>query len=122
MIVVMHGFLPSGENESIAKRIRKLIAKTKKPIKHIDKFYAFLDKYNKKPTGHIISNSTMYSLKKEIQDTENSNGYLRVDFDGNKAYVFKNYDKILKNTFGDYMVPPPESQRVGKHDISAYKR
>lgn len=32
------------------------------------------------------------------------------------------YDEILKMTYGDYMVPPPESKRIAYHEYEIYKK
>lgn len=41
----------------------------------------------------------------------------------NKMYTtFANYDKFLNNYYGDYMVLPPEEQRVLAHSLTAYKK
>ena len=34
--------------------------------------------------------------------------------------VFKNYDRILKTQYGNYMELPPESERVAGHNIMAW--
>ncbi len=41
-------------------------------------------------------------------------------FENTQYHIPQNYDDILKLCYGDYMKLPPEEQRVGHHDFSAY--
>ena len=43
-----------------------------------------------------------------------------VEFMGNEFYAMRNYDEYLTNLYGDYMTPPPESERVSRHDIDIF--
>ncbi len=45
-----------------------------------------------------------------------------VIFEGKSYTTFKNYDKILRNFYGDYMQFPPEEERVLAHSLTAYKK
>ena len=49
------------------------------------------------------------------------NNLTRVKFENIEVTAFKNYDKILKNQFGDYMTLPPKDERVS-HQLKAYYR
>jgi lipopolysaccharide cholinephosphotransferase len=46
--------------------------------------------------------------------------YIDVDFEGLRTKIIKGYDRYLKLTYGDYMVLPPELERVPKHSYKAY--
>lgn len=41
----------------------------------------------------------------------------RLEFEGKYFMAPKNYDYILKQQYGDYMIPPPESERNGHEDF-----
>jgi lipopolysaccharide cholinephosphotransferase len=43
-----------------------------------------------------------------------------MQFEDTMLCVPKEYDKILTQTFGDYMTPPPEDKRIAQHDYVAY--
>lgn len=43
-------------------------------------------------------------------------GYTQIMFNNICFSVFEKYDEMLKSTFGDYMVLPPEADRVCKHN------
>ena len=81
---------------------------------------AHLEKYDKINTKYSSSNWPIYPIEKETHANCNFEEYIDVDFDGIKAMIFKNYDDILKQTYGDYMKLPPKSQRIKRHSIKAY--
>ena len=53
--------------------------------------------------------------------TDNIAEYINVSFENIQVMIFKNYDEILKTTFGDYMQLPPEDKRKS-HGLEAYWR
>lgn len=78
------------------------------------------DRYkNKKNNKYIMSNWPAYGYKHEIQLASDFNEFIDTEFEGIKIMVSKEYDNILKTTFGDYMTPPPEDKRIA-HDNEAY--
>lgn len=46
--------------------------------------------------------------------------YIDVEFEGHMFSSVRDYDKMLKSTYGDYMKIPPENERVSYHDFVAY--
>lgn len=46
--------------------------------------------------------------------------YFDIEFEGVKVMAIKNYDKYLRDQYGDYMTPPPENERVCPHSYTAY--
>ena len=46
---------------------------------------------------------------------------IRVPFGNSSIAIPENYDTILRDTYGDYMKLPPESERVPHHGYVAYK-
>lgn len=75
-----------------------------------------------KDSKYVVSNWPAYSFEKEIQLRKNVEDYIDADFEGLKVMIFKNYDEILRTTFGDYMKLPPKSERVSKHSLRAWWR
>ena len=71
----------------------------------------------RKPTNYVVSNWPAYGLRKEKQLAKNTKEYIDMPFEDMKAMVFKDYDGILKTTFGDYMKLPPVSQRKTTHEM-----
>lgn len=70
---------------------------------------------------YCITNWPIYSDEKEIQLDKNLKDYITVKFEDIDVMIFKNYDAVLKTTFGDYMKLPPEDKRVC-HGLIAYWR
>lgn len=129
-LLFLNGFLAriklNYENPSFLGKIKRFVKNTiikvfgynyflKKQIKHFEQ-YASLD------SDYVVSNYPVYSMSKEIQKSENIKEYIDADFDGVKAMIFKNYDAILRTTFGDYMQLPPEEERVPHHNTEVYWR
>lgn len=105
----------------VPKRIGKLISKIF-GIKKIIKWYNYnINKYNNKNSETIIGNWPCYKLEKEIQSKENIKEYKTCEFEKINVMIFEKYDKILKTTFGDYMIVPPKEKQKN-HGIKAYWR
>lgn len=49
-----------------------------------------------------------YQLNEDIED------FSLAEFEGHSFYIPNGYDRILRNIYGDYMVLPPENQRIPK--------
>lgn len=68
----------------------------------------------------VMYNWPVYGYEKDIQRTENITEYVDGEFEGVNVRIFKNYDKVLKTTFGDFMALPPVEKRRN-HNIEAYR-
>ena len=79
-----------------------------------------VNKYN--GSKYVVSNWPVYSFEKEIQLQKNIKDYIDVIFEGTKVMIFKNYDEILRTSFGDYMTLPPKSERVSRHSLKMWWR
>ena len=84
--------------------------------KKLEKIY---NKYSKNKSDYVVSNWPIYDISKEIQKSNNIAEYINVSFENIQVMIFKNYDEILKTTFGDYMQLPPEDKRKS-HGLEAY--
>ena len=65
-------------------------------------------------SGLVVNNSGAW-LEKEIIPAEWVKGSIEMEFEGIKVRVSDKYDEWLTFVYGDYMSPPPESERVGHH-------
>ena len=48
--------------------------------------------------------------------------FVEVEFEGQKLRAPIEYDKHLRNIFGDYMKFPPVEEQVAQHNFKAYCR
>lgn len=60
--------------------------------------------------------------KKEILSREAFNNSLEMQFENQPFCAPANYDLILKNIYGEYMILPPPEKRVVNHNVKAYWR
>ncbi len=116
-----YSYEPNKSKKSL-KQIFKIILK---PYTNMIGIYKIVDKYNKeqekyKNTNYIMSNWVSYSEEREIQESKNFNEFIDINFDGIKAMITKNYDEILKTTFGDYMKLPPKEKQVTHHNYKVF--
>ena len=109
--------------------VRRILSKTTKLVKKekIDRMLLReLTKY-KKDTGYV-SHLTNRIFKKRFNNPEKSK-YKRtnvqrtsdfldlceLEFCGHMFFAPRNYDKVLTDTYGDYMKMPPEEERIPLH-------
>ena len=62
------------------------------------------------------SMSTLENINKLRFSSELVSGYTKIGFNGRAFSVFEHYDDMLRDTFGDYMKLPPETERTCKHN------
>ncbi len=86
-----------------------------------------INKYIKKNSKYV--GCVCWSLKKpilhkrsDVFDVDGKFDVIKHDFEGVKFSILRNYDIILRNSYGDYMVLPPENQRHPYHEYKIYKR
>ena len=85
-------------------------------LKKVDKLaqkYSYEDSEYVKP---LVIKTLKPLAKKDIKEL------IEVDYEQYKYAIPKEYDAILKDTYGDYMELPPEEERVGHHFYKAYKK
>lgn len=102
------------------KMIRNNIANFIGIKKIMKRYLKYAQKYNSQNCKEIISCWPVYELDKEIQLKSNFENYIEVPFENIKVKIIKNYDGLLKVTFGDYMKRPDKAQQIKKHDLDVY--
>ena len=71
-------------------------------------------------SNYIVTNWPAYGYKKDILKASYMTNFERVPFNRIKASITKDYDDMLRITFGDYMKLPPKAQQVTNHNMKAY--
>jgi lipopolysaccharide cholinephosphotransferase len=70
-----------------------------------------ITKYKNYKTAYTSITSSSYGYVKNSYRTSCFEDVVELDFEGNKRFAPKGYDEILRQTYGEYMVPPPENKR-----------
>lgn len=60
--------------------------------------------------------------EKEVFPKTIFDNFIEVEFEGEKFRTPKDYDKVLRQVYGDYMQLPPEKDRIAHHFYSAYRK
>lgn len=90
--------------------------------KRISRAYEKIRKSTSSDANYTTCFFPVYGFSKEVQLKKNTEDYIDVKFEDLTVMIFKNYDEILRTTFGDYMKLPPKSERASKHNIKAWWR
>jgi phosphorylcholine metabolism protein LicD len=53
-------------------------------------------------------------------DKDKFTNFVYAEFEGRKFKIPLGYDEWLTKLYGDYMTPPPESERVSPHGLTVY--
>lgn len=115
-----------GHTEGILKKIIKrpfyLISKIvgkKRCILKLSKIYKKYDYDNSKYVGCIVWD---FVNRESVFPKEYFGKPIYVRFEDGIFPVPKEYDKILRKIYGDYMKLPDENKRIPHHDYKAYKK
>lgn len=108
--------------KNIFKRIRNFMIRLLSINFILNKYEKTIHKYNNKNTNFVLYSWPVYGCFNEIQKKENTKEFISKKFGNMDAMIYKNYDVILRNIFGDYMTPPPKEKRVSNHNFKAYWR
>ncbi|HOP10569.1 MAG TPA: LicD family protein [Oscillospiraceae bacterium] len=78
-------------------------------------------KYPCESTGHIGLLTACYGGRERALLTDIAE-CVDMEFEGKTFKAMVGYDRLLRNTYGDYMTPPPPEERVRKHDFVAFSK
>ena len=53
-------------------------------------------------------------------NTSDYEDLVELDFEGHRFYGPRNWDRVLRDGYGDYMKLPPETERINKHHICCH--
>ena len=89
--------------------------------KNLNKFNNIIQKLHFDDCTHWGQLSCCDNGSDEYNLTSDFNELILVDFEQHKFYAIKNYDKVLRSQYGDYMQLPPEKYRHPKQtDMNFY--
>ncbi|MDE7213131.1 MAG: LicD family protein [Anaeroplasmataceae bacterium] len=87
-------------------------------FKKIDRIIATKD-FTK---SNYVGCPAWYSSEGKFFEKEKFEILIKHDFEGGQFFIPKEYDHILRKTYGDYMQLPPENERIGHHFYKLYKK
>lgn len=123
--IMFFGGTPSKKWKQIIKVFLKTIFLLSKRKLHFSSCIKNVDK-----RAQVFNNKIGKYLSVNVWDEINSKPVLKSDvygeetfleFNGVEFRVPSNYDKLLRQEYGDYMKLPPEEERIGHHYYKAYK-
>lgn len=79
--------------------------------------YYVMTKYSKTPNNNYVAKICHPGLHKPAEDIEIYTNTRDISFCGHQFKIPVNYEKILRNRYGDYMKLPNESSRKPTHGI-----
>ena len=106
-------FEKTGIKKIVYNAIAKYTSESKSEL--VKKYRKNQTKYNGCNATEYVSLCGFYDYKKETLPKQWLSEYIFLEFEGLNLMAFKEYDKILKHYFGDYMKLPPENERVNHH-------
>ena len=109
----------SGIPRNIAKTFFRLLLLPFSTYYLRTKANLYMTKFDNIPTKNVVKPGLEYTNWKTYPRDLFAE-YRELEFEGRKFPVIAHYDEYLSITYGDYMTPPPESERVPKHGFSAY--
>lgn len=77
-------------------------------------------KYNSQKTRRMISTCSPYQ-KKDIFNREVYLNYVNHEFEGHQFLIYRDYDKVLTQIYGNYMQLPPVEKRITRHPLVEVK-
>ena len=73
-------------------------------------------------TAPFIGGIVMGYGPREILPRSVFEGSVEVEFEGETFKAMSGWDRYLSALYGDYMTPPPPSQRIPKHSFAAWRK
>lgn len=106
---------PFGKLRSFFKRILFYLCRLFS-YKFLQKnLYALASRYSLIDSEYVACLTWMDGGKPLVFNSDFFKETIMIDFEDGKYPVPKNYDAILRKLYGDYMVLPPENERIGHH-------
>lgn len=127
LLIAKHNIqIPSNSShfkKSLYVLLKKVTQKvdTRKLIEHYEKD---VQRYNTRETHYITCAVGVQGYKKNLCPREWFNSYIKLNFEDTEFSAIQEYDKLLSQSYGDYMqLPPLEKRRthnIDKLDFGPY--
>ena len=122
MLIMHDGGFPAKS----ASRVEKMLFYIAKPLSKLysHKRLVYKSEKNLQKYDHSSEMALMmgvYGYNKTKMPVESFNTYTKQKFEDTSFKCVRDYDRYLKQLYGDYMTPPPEDKRVG-HDFVLINR
>ena len=121
--VLLNGHVHYEKTGNIIKDIIKFPYYLLMKMGSVNRKIAKLDKFAQKYDfdSHEFVSCTTWEAQ-ECYKKDFFSETIEVPFEGIKLPITKNYDELLRVSYGDYMKLPPENERIGHHFYHAYKK
>lgn len=110
------------ESDNFFKNILHKFLSLQNSNKIARKYIIHSEKYNNEIFNNVMINWTPYGAAKETHLSDSFKEYIDVDFENIKVMIIKDYDRVLKTTFGDYMSLPPVEKQVTHHTMRMFRK
>lgn len=106
--------------KNVLKKFRNKISRKIGIVRIKSLYLKSLCKFSNKNTDYAFSDWPCYGYKHEVQLQKNLDSFIDCEFDGKRSMIFRNYDSVLKTTFGEYMTPPPKEKQITNHNTEVF--
>ena len=119
-------YFTTANTSSVIKKVLKLplywVSKIIGKDRIMKKIESLQGKYDYENSKYIGCFVWLTGGDKDIFEREWFDEYEMCRFEHYSFRIPKQYDKVLRHTYGDYMKLPPEDERIGHHYYKSYKK
>ncbi|EFE14041.1 LicD family protein [Clostridium sp. M62/1] len=108
--------------QTIVKYPLYLIAKTTGVRFWFKRLEALKEKHKYSECDYVGPTTWQSDYKRDVMKKEWVDETVLIEFEGEQFRAPKEYKKILKHKYGNYMEMPPVEKRVATHDYKAYRK
>lgn len=121
MLIMHDGGIPAKSASKVEKTLFQLAKPLSKLYSHkrlVRKSEENLQKYDH--SGEMALMMGVYGYDRTKMPEESFDTYTKQEFEDTSFMCIRDYDRYLRQLYGNYMTPPPEDKRVG-HDFVLVK-
>lgn len=110
-----HGIL-----RTVVKFIGYVFARAVGPDYFLDRLEGLKNTFTLEDSKYVVCMIWDWPIK--VKEKKHFQEFTYLPFEGVKVKVPKEYDAVLRNSYGDYMQLPPEESRVPHHEYKLYRK